>query len=105
MQWTSVICSYTEVLRAGSCCSGSQGTITVNINGRQQPLSGSFTVSPAQPATTAPELVSTLPSGHRLESSGGSLVKVCPQTLSLPCKPNMIWQWQFAHWACMAGLS
>ncbi len=55
----------------------------MSVNGRQQPLSGSFTVSPAQPATTAPELVSTLPSGHRLESSGGSLVKVCPETFPL----------------------
>ena len=60
----------------------------MNINGRQQPLSGSFTVSPAQPATTAPELVSTLPSGHRLESSGGSLVKVCPQTLTSSANPT-----------------
>lgn len=52
------------------------GTITVSVGGRQQPLSGSFSVSPAQPATTAPEIVSTLPGGHRLEGSGGSLIKV-----------------------------
>ncbi len=69
-----------ESLILQNLCSGPQGTITVSVNGRQQPLSGSFTVSPAQPATTAPELVSTLPSGHCLESSGGSLVKVSPET-------------------------
>ncbi|CAK0752065.1 hypothetical protein CVIRNUC_002117 [Coccomyxa viridis] len=54
---------------------GSVGTITVSVNGRQQPLSASFSVTAAQPATTAPELVSTVPPGHRLESSGGSLIK------------------------------
>ena len=61
-------------------CAGPQGTITVSVNGQLQPLSGSFSVSAAQPATTAPELVSTLPSGHSLQGSGGSLIKVNPPT-------------------------
>jgi hypothetical protein len=61
-------------------CAGPQGTITVSVNGQLQPLSGSFSVSAAQPATTAPELVSALPSGHSLQGSGGSLIKVGPRT-------------------------
>lgn len=68
-------------------CAGPQGTITVSVNGQLQPLSGSFSVSAAQPATTAPELVSTLPSGHSLQGSGGSLIKV-----SFPTCCAIVWR-------------
>lgn len=60
---------------------GAQGTITISIGGSGgSALSGSFSMRPAQAATSAPEVAPHHLPAHTLvlEGSGGSLIKVCP---------------------------